>query len=231
MRACRCCIASRRRESSSAEPSIITIKHDFSLAALCLVSSPLSPTGNMTVIAVFEDLQLALADNLLSVYDPTIHTWLPTVGNTAQIPGANMGFSRLVRKVISAKGPAGSAQVLAAGTVTHIAYFADILSRVFRNQIDLPDHLKDLVRHDGSYGCVRAAALLADAAGYREFEFVGATNSGICKHTFDATEIAADIPYFGKVWIAGSGAINLRGWLENRGEYYAKIFHHNDADE
>jgi len=185
----------------------------------------------MTVIALFETLQLAVSDVLVTVDDGSISTITPTTGDTSNLPNLGHGVSRLVRKVITADGPAGRAQLLVAGTLSHIEHFAKVLRQVFRDQLQLPDELRQLVRDSGAYGCMEAAARLADADGYKEFEVVGVAGNKMCAHTFDVTRISAEVPYFGKVWIAGSGAENLLRWLQLRGNRYAKEFLHHDSQE
>ncbi len=154
----------------------------------------------------------------------------PTTGHTANLPDLGLGVSRLVRKIITADGPAGRAQLLVAGTRTHIEHFATVLREVFRDQRPLPVELRQLVRSSGAFGCMQAAARLADADGYKEFEVVGVAGETMCTHAFDATRIVANVPYFGKVWIAGSGAINLLHWMQLRGDRYAKEFAHHDLE-
>lgn len=185
----------------------------------------------MTVIALFETLQLAVSDVLVTVDDGSISTVTPTTGDTANLPNLGLGVSRLVRKVTTADGPAGRAQLLVAGTLSHIEHFSNVLRQVFRDQLRLPNELRQLVRDSGAYGCVQAAARLADADGYKEFEVVGVAGNKMCTHTFDVTRISADVPYFGRVWIAGSGAENLLRWLQLRGNRYAKEFSHHDSHE
>jgi hypothetical protein len=185
----------------------------------------------MTVIALFESLQVAISDVLVTVDDGSVSTVTPTTGDTANLPNLGIGVSRLVRKIVTADGPTGRAQLLVAGTLSHIEHFATILRQVFRDQRPLPDELRQLVRVSGAYGCMHAAARLADADGYKEFEVVGVAGNQMCTHTFDVNRINAEVPYFGKVWIAGSGAKNLLRWLQLRGERYAKEFAHRDSEE
>lgn len=182
----------------------------------------------MTVIALFESLQLGVSDVLLTVDDRRVSTITPTTGHTANLPDLGLGISRLVRKVITAEGPAGRAHLLVAGTKSHIEYFVTVLREVFLDQRPLPDELRQLVRSSGAFGCMQAAARLADADGYKEFEVVGVAGDTMCTHAFDSTRVVADVPYFGKVWIAGSGAANLLHWIQLRADRYAKEFSHHD---
>lgn len=182
----------------------------------------------MTVIALFEDLQLAISDVLLTIDDIRASAMTPTTGHTANLPDLGLGVSRLARKVISADGPVGRTQLLVAGTKSHIEHFATVLREVFRDQRPLPDELRQLVRSSGAFGCMQAAARLADADGYKEFEVVGVAGEMMCTHTFDSPRVVADVPYFGKVWVAGSGAANLLHWIQLRGDRYAKEFLHHD---
>lgn len=185
----------------------------------------------MTVIALFEDYQLAISDALITVNDRAISTITPTTGDTALISDLEHGVSRLVRKVITANGPVGRAELLVAGTVTHIEYFASTLHKIFRDQRHLPEELLELVRKNGAYGCFEAAALIANANGRNEFEAFGVAGNRMCAHTFDANRIFTEIPYFGNVWIAGSGATNLLTWLELRGTRYASHYSNLNASE
>jgi hypothetical protein len=185
----------------------------------------------MTVIAIFEDYQLAISDMLLSVKDPAVTAITPTTGDTALISDLKLGVSRLVRKVVAADGPAGRAELLVAGTVTHIEHFAYELNKAFRNQQDLPEELYDIVREKGPLGCLEVAALITNATGRNEFEVLGIAGNQMCAHTFDANRIATVIPYFGTVWIAGGGASDLLSWLELRAETYATRFANSSFDE
>lgn len=185
----------------------------------------------MTVIAVFEDYQLAISDLLLTVNDRDVSAMTPTSGDTALIPDLKLGVSRLVRKVVAADGPAGRAELLVAGTVTHVEYFVSELIKAFRNQQELPGELFNIVREKGALGCFEVGALLANAAGFREFEVLGVAGDKMCGHTFDANAIRTTIPYFGTVWIAGSGASDLLSWLELRAETYAAHYIHSDLYE
>ncbi|MHC8309956.1 hypothetical protein ACYZUC_10135 [Pseudomonas sp. GT1P32] len=185
----------------------------------------------MTVIVIFEDYQLAISDLLLTVNDRAVTAVTPTTGDTALISDLKLGVSRLVRKVVAADGPAGRAELLVAGTVTHIEYFASELIKAFRNQKNLPEELYDIVREKGALGCLEVAALIANAADHNEFEVLGIAGDKMCAHTFDANRIATTIPYFGTVWIAGSGASDLLSWLELRGKTYATHYSHSDLYE
>jgi len=53
----------------------------------------------------------------------------------------------------------------------------------------------------------------------------------MCSHTFDAIRIIDEIPYFGKVWISGSGATDLLNWLKLRADRYAQEFAYHDLEE
>lgn len=185
----------------------------------------------MTVIVLFEDLNLALSDVLLTVADVSANAVIPTIGRTGELPDLKLGVSRLVRKVISAEGPVGRAECLVAGTVSHIKYFSNLLRQIFKGQIQLPDDLHELVRSSGASGCFEAAARLADSDGFKDFEVFGVVGSNTCCHTFDTIRITENIPYFGRVWIAGSGAPSLIHWLKIRGETYSDTFREHNLNK
>ncbi|MFW9082562.1 hypothetical protein ACOI9X_25290 [Pseudomonas sp. P2757] len=185
----------------------------------------------MTVIAIFDDYQLAISDMLLSVENPAVTTTTPTTGNTALIADLQLGVSRLVRKVVAADGPIGRAELLVAGTVTHIEHFSSELNKAFRNPQHLPEELLEIVREKGPLGCLEVAALITNATGLNDFEVLGVAGNKMCSHTFDANKIATNIPYFGTVRIAGGGASDLLSWLELRAEAYAARFANSSFDE
>ena len=183
----------------------------------------------MTVIALFEEARVGISDVLLSRSKSLEVARTPTGGTAEDFARYGLEVSRLVRKVVSAEGPSGKAEFLVAGTVRHIEFFTAALRIAFKSPRDLPEQLQRKALLGGPFGCFEAAALLCDALGFSQFEAAGVAGDRLAHHTFDAVRMYENIPYFGQVLIAGSGARDLLDWLRIRGE--SMLLKHGDGNE
>lgn len=178
----------------------------------------------MTVIAFFENAQIAIADVLLSKSLGREAARTPTGSTTEDFARHGIQVTRLVRKVVTAEGPIGRVECLVAGTVRHIEVFAQALQAVLDNSLSLPDELRETVRRAGVYGCFQLATRIADSNGFSDYEVIGIAGTHMCFQTVNATRVEEVLPYFGKVRIAGSGSFDLLQWLRLRGETFTRVF-------
>ncbi|OCW25487.1 hypothetical protein C9382_26285 [Pseudomonas aylmerensis] len=184
----------------------------------------------MTVIAFFEDVRIAIADVLITKSLGREAARTPTGGTTEDFARHGLQVTRLVRKMVTAEGPVGRIECLVAGTVSHIDAFAQVLQAVLNNSLPLPDELRETVRRAGVFGCFQVATQIADNSGFSEYEVIGVAGANMCFQTVDATRVEEVLPYFGKVYIAGSGSFDLLHWLRLRGETFARVFAEHPED-
>lgn len=177
----------------------------------------------MTVVAVFEDLQVAVSDVLLTTDRPGGHIVTPTTGNTG-----NLGYpfklspTRLVRKYVEFTSQCGNGMLLAAGDVPHIEKFAENVRDIAKGKCSLPAHIEQLLQKGTPDAIADAAVKFTEFQGYPNFEVIGSAGNQQYSRTFDATEIKILLPYFGVLRAIGSGARDVVNWLEARATHYVE---------
>ncbi|MYN40317.1 hypothetical protein GTP55_13120 [Duganella sp. FT109W] len=176
----------------------------------------------MTVLAYLEDLGLAFADVMLSVDAPGGHLVLPTVGDTRNVAQAlPVSPSRLVRKFFRLKGLGQSGMFLVAGTVSHIERLIDNIGVLRSNRVRLSAAQARTFNPKDPASIVHTACLLTEQQGWPEFEILGVIAGQTFVRNYDANRLRSTLPYYGNVYVAGSGGQDLYKWLEERAVFYA----------
>ena len=177
----------------------------------------------MTVVAVFEDLQVAVSDVLLTTDQPGGHIVTPTTGNTGNLDYPfKLSPTRMVRKYVEFTSQCGSGMLLAAGDVSHIQKFAENVCDIAKGKCSLPAHIEQLLKNGTPGAIADAAVKYTEFQGYPNFELIGSAGNQQYSRTLDVTEIKILLPYFGALRAIGSGAQDVVRWLEARAARYVE---------
>lgn len=175
----------------------------------------------MTVVAVFEDLRVAVSDVLLTTDQPGRHLTIPTTGYTGNLLSAlPLSPTRLVRKYVEFKAQSGRGMLLAAGNVEHIEKLAENLQCISNGTCALPTHLQHLLADRSPWAIADTASRYTEFQGFSQFEVIGSAGDALYTRTFDASAIKLSLPYFGVVRAIGSGAADVANWLEARANHW-----------
>ncbi|MGN7755163.1 hypothetical protein [Sinorhizobium sp. 22678] len=180
----------------------------------------------MTVVAFFEELQLAIADVLMSAdySNAPLHVPVPI-----SLPSAPAGYPlninavpvSLARKILRVKSDVSDAAFLTAGTVSHIKDVARN-ARQLRSGPLMPSTALPPIDTRRVQSVLEHAMDISEQKARGDFEIIG-----ICDGAWFSRAknfgTADEIPYFGRVTLAGSGAPALRDWLFERGKQYSEL--------
>lgn len=179
----------------------------------------------MTVIATLNELNVAIADVMLSWSDPGMHRTLPTTGYTGRL-GQRLAISpsRLVRKFFRLKGPNDQGAFLVAGNVEHIRALVRNIKRAHSGDKTMGPELARLMDIEDLPSVINAACLMTEEIdGKKDFEILGVTKSHVFARLSNEQRLYDHAPYFGSVHVGGNGGPMLYRWLCDRGEHYKTL--------
>ncbi|GAB3253677.1 hypothetical protein [Chitinimonas naiadis] len=178
----------------------------------------------MTVIAYLEDLGLVFTDVMLSNDKPGTHFVLPTTGSTENIP-QNLALSptRLVRKYFRQRINGREGIFFVAGALSHIKKLIACIKYVCAAPGSLHAEYKRQLNSEDPISILAVACLKNEDDGFSDFEIIGFIDSRAFVRNYATYKVGGDLPYYGKIHIAGSGGQDLYNWLAIRAESYEKL--------
>ena len=185
----------------------------------------------MTVLLFCDDIGIALSDTLTSIdsrgMKETPAIQLPTVGVDVT---SNLRFSptSLKRKKISISHGSGGGEFLVSGTVSHIKKLASNIAAIRSGLLSLSEEQLRKFNPNSSLSIIETACLFTEDTGHGDFEVIGVCDGVRFSRQYN-NKIVAEIPYFGRVTLSGSGAPSLLRWLDERGQQFVKMDVGNDT--
>lgn len=180
----------------------------------------------MTVLVIFEDLQIALSDVMLSI-EKRVGYIAPDPIPLPTIPSEKYDVSpvvpvRMVRKFIGCQIGKQSGKYLVSGTVSHVDKVVENI-KIIRSGIgNIPDEMRQKLNTKDIRSVMDCACVMAEKSGYEEFECMGSDGTHLFYRKYDANT-PYTMPYFGKVTLSGSGSEFVKKWLFERGEQFEKM--------
>lgn len=181
----------------------------------------------MTVIALFSELDVAIADILLTYDGAGPWPSLPTVADPGPIAGDYpCHFSRLARKSSYVTQGGRTVLFLVAGDISHVdAYLREVNSLAIGTS-HIPAHLGRINRQDLD-SVLNGALDVANQKGKHDVGFIGIRG----ERFFAAAQTVDNIPYFGEVSISGTGAPLLLNLLTDSGKNYNKKYPNDTIEQ
>lgn len=188
----------------------------FLIARLDYISKGLV---QVTVIAQFDEIGVAISDVMLSSSDTESKCWLPSIGYLSQgASGNDLVPTRLARKFFRFHKNNVQGMFLCAGTVSHINRLYRNMIGIFDRDLELPAKILNRLNTRSPESVLNAACELTEEEGFPDFEIIGVIDGiGFLRHHNFAL-VNQQIPYFGTSHFAGSGGPILKRFLEQRGD-------------
>lgn len=164
----------------------------------------------MTVISILIDRKIAISDLLISTEEPGDYASIPTLGDTSLVKDSlDFSIVGLMRKIFYLQSGNQKASILWAGSVNHVRRFRKKLNNLVESKSDNFITLIDSVINE------------QEESGYGDFEIIALVNDQIYCRSWSS--LSDDMPYFGRLFSAGSGASDLNNWLIQRSLGFEKF--------